>query len=358
MKTNLRKIDFQNQVLFTGLDVHQKTWHATLLIGEVQKSQSFERNPEKFAEYLKKNYPGATYKLAYEAGCFGFWIKERMEPLGIETIVVNPADIPTTDKDNRQKTDKNDSKKIAWALRSGLLNGIYVPDKEAQEERDLLRRRSDLIKKSTRIKNQIKAKLKFYGIEYPERFEKSGTHWSKCFLQWLASIKFESSSMKFVMNSLLREIKFIREEILIVTKQLRSLLKSEKHAEDTRILKSIPGIGEIATATILLEIMDIKRFKTSNEFLSFVGLAPTEHSSGIKRQIGHLNRRCNASLRTVFIEAAWIAIRNDPALTLYFNNCLKRGTKTYAIVKVAKKLANRTRYVWLNQCEYSKGVAA
>jgi len=358
MKTKLRKIDYTNQVLFIGLDVHQKTWHATIIVGEIQRSLSFESSPEKFAKYLKKTYPGAICKVAYEAGCFGFWIKERLDALGLDTIVVNPADIPTSDKDQRQKTDKRDSKKIAWALRSGMLYGIYAPDKEAQEDRDLLRRRKDLVTKSTRIKNQIKAKLKFYGIEIPSRFDKLGTHWSKAFLLWLESLVFHSSSMKFVMESLLREIRFIRDEILIVTKQLRILLQKERYAENARIINTVPGLGLIAAANILLEIIDMHRFKTSNEFLSFVGLAPTEHSSGNSRRIGHLNRRCNASLRTIFIEAAWIAIRSDEALTLYYNNSLKRGTKTYAIIKVAKKLANRTRYVLLNKCEYSKGVAA
>jgi len=358
MKSKLIKIDFTNKKIIVGLDVHSKTWYATIIIEEVLTTKTFVADPKKLAEYLKTNYPLGDYIVGYEAGCFGFWIKEELEALGITVIVINPADIPTTDKDKKSKTDKIDSKKLALGIKSGLVKGIYAPDRQSQEYRGLSRRRQDITKKLTRVKNQIKATLKYYGIGYPDEYEDKQKHWSNNFIKWLATLKFKTSYGTEKMESYLRELLFLRTEKLNILRQLRKLSTEEKFKKECKILRSIPGIGIVSAIIFMTEIVEIGRFKSRDEFLSYIGLSPNEHSSGEKRKIGHMTKRCNHSLRTIFIESAWIAIRKDPALTNYYNETYKKTGKSKAIIKVAKKLAARARYILINNTEYVIGVAA
>jgi len=358
MERNLTKTDFSNKEIIVGLDVHQKNWQASIIVEEVMTRKAFIPDSKKFADYLKKNYPCGNYIVGYEAGCFGFWIKEQLEQEGIKTIVINPADIPTSDKDKKNKTDNIDSKKIALSIKGGMVKAIYAPSRESQEYRSLVRRRYDLRKKSTRAKNQIKGLLKYNGIKYPEEYEITTTHWSKKFLDWLSLLEFRTQYDNYLMTSLIRELTFIKEEIKIILKHLKELSKEEQFKEKVKILKGIPGIGFISAMTLLSEIIDIKRFNKRDEFLNYLGLSPSEHSSGEVRKIGHLTKRCNHTLRAILIESSWIAIRKDPALMLYYNDSYKKMGKAKAIIKVAKKLAARLRYLLINNAEYITGVAA
>jgi len=358
MKTEFTKADFKNQEIIIGLDVHMKTWHLTILVGMVLESKSFVPDPEKLAEYLHKNYPNGSYIAAYEAGCFGFWIKEELEKRGIRTMIINPADIPTTDKDKRTKTDKSDSRKIALAIRSGLIREIYAPEKEMQEMRTLSRRRYDCAKKITRIKNQIKALLKFYGTECIGDCYTTGINWTKRYIDWLSAIEFQTNDGKAAMESCLRELSFYNEEQIILLKKLKEAITKSNIDIYYNILRGVPGIGAITAITFLTEIGDIHRFSSKDKFISYLGLSPTEHSSGDSRKIGHMTKRCNTILRQMLIESSWVAIKKDPALMNYYNATYIKIGKAKAIIKVAKKLAARIRYLLINKGEYIKGVAA
>jgi len=121
-------------------------------------------------------------------------------------------------------------------------------------------------------------------------------------------------------------------------------------------LTSTPGIGPLSALIILTEIADIHRFSSFRQLNSFVGLYPMEHSSGENVFMGKITTRSNEYLRKIFIEAAWVAVRQDPALMLTFNGWKKRMTPKRAIVKIARKLVNRLRYIWLNETLYEKGI--
>ncbi len=352
----LKKCDFSNQEIYVGLDVHYKTWHATILVGEVAAKYQCPADSKTLAAHLKNEYPNANFQAAYEAGGFGFYIKEQLDTLGIPTGVINPADIPTSNKDKVGKTDSRDSRKIAMSLKSGMLDPIYAPDKEDQQARSLLRRRDDLAGKTTRVKNQIKALLKFYGVVIPKDINTD--KWPKKFIEWLGTVRFETSEGTFNLASLLRELDFLEKEKKSVLQELQETMKKEKYNESYEIIKSIPGFGAIGAMNIVLEVFDINRFATQDQFSSYIGLAPMEHSSGERTYKGRMSWRFNRVLRTTFIEAAWVAIRTDPAMTQYYNNCMKKMIANKAIVKVARKLANRLRYLWKKKMRYVKSVVS
>ena len=136
-------VSFKGKDIFVGIDVHKRSWDIKILTAHTSQRQihKSEPSPEFVAQYLMKHYPGANFHCVYEAGFSGFWIQERMSQLGLNTIVVHPGDVPTTDKEKRFKNDRIDSSKLAMSLRSGQLMGIYVPSKQLQRDRSLVRQR-------------------------------------------------------------------------------------------------------------------------------------------------------------------------------------------------------------------------
>ncbi len=356
MKSNIKRISFKGEELYIGMDVHNKNWMISIVSKNLfLKRYSQEPDPSQLSKYLKKHYPEAAYKCVYEAGYSGFWIAEALQKEGIDCIIVNPADIPTTNKQKDQKTDKIDSKKLAELLRTGLLHGIYIPKAEELEDRSLLRSRSLLIRSQSATKNRIKAYLAFYGISVTD--EQLSRYWAKNYIEYLKSIKFIRSSGQAAFAVLLRQLDYLREEILHVTRKIRELAATEKYKDKIERLRSIPGIGIINALTILTEVSDVSRFSSANKFRGYIGLIPKEHTSGENTNRSEMSRRGNNRLKTMLIESAWVAIRTDPAMTLAFEELVKRLKKSKAIIRIARKLANRILHILVTDEEYVFSVA-
>lgn len=141
-----------------------------------------------------------------------------------------------------------------------------------------------------------------------------------------------------------------------MNRAIRSLANTDDYRNNVRILKTVPGVSVLTAMTLLTELYDISRFKTLDKLCSYVGLIPNTDSSGeTDRKTGMTGRR-NNHLRGILIESAWTAVRKDPALMMAFNELCKHMTKTNAIVRIARKLLNRIRYVLKNQQEYVPAV--
>lgn len=350
-------LDFNGEDIYVGIDVHKKNWKVTIQTDEVV-CRTFNQDPNVkiLSNYLKRNYPNANYYCAYEAGYSGFWIQQQLENENINCIVVNPADVPTTDKEKKQKTDKRDSRKIARSLKNGELVGIYVPDKHSLEERHLVRSRAMLVSDQTRNKNRIKSLLNFYGINYPENLKESTKHWSKRFYNWLQEVEFNTEYGKSNMQSLVNYSLHIREMILLKTREIRKLSKTEKYSNVVHLLGSVSGIGPLSSMIFATEIQDIRRFKNLDHQCSYIGLIPNTHSTGDKENIGKITNRGNKYLKNALIECAWMAIKYDPALLCAFKKLCKTMDPNKAIIRIARKLLSRIRYVLLNKKPYVMAV--
>ena len=172
METQSNKIDFNGQHIYAGFDVHLKNWRVTIMTEKLlHKTFSQPPKPKLLHQYLTMNFPGGIYHSAYEAGFCGYWIHYQLQGMGIESMVVHAADVPTTGKEKVLKDDKRDSIKIARSLRNGDLTSIHVLSKRTIEDRSLLRTRAMLVKDLTRYKNRIKSFLYFHGIEIPKAYE-------------------------------------------------------------------------------------------------------------------------------------------------------------------------------------------
>lgn len=350
MQKNTR-VDFTGQEIYVGLDTGKKSWKVCILTQELEhKTFSQPPQPGVLVSYLHRNFPGAKYRCVYEAGYFGFWIHDALRQEGVDCVVTHPADVPTKDKEKRNRNDQVDARKLARNLRNQELTPLYVPVRSALEDRSLIRTRAQMVKKRTRCKNQIKAFLSFYGFTIPDELVKS--HWSRYFINWLESLEFQQDSGKLALETLLNELKYLRQSIAHVTKQIRSLAKQEPYRTQVKLLASIPGISTLSAMILLTEIVDINRFKGLDELTSYVGLAPGEDSSGEQERTTGISHRRNAYLRGVLIECSWVAVRKDPALLMAFGKLSKHMPKNRAIVRIAKKLLNRIRYVLKHQEPY------
>ena len=358
MRAQGNKLDFNGQNIYVGIDVHLKSWSVTVLSeSSVLKKFRQDPQPEALHKFLVTNYPGATYHSVYEAGFSGFWTHNRLSELGIKNIVVNPADVPTMLKEKLRKTDAVDCNKLARGLRAGDLRGIYVPRAEILEIRSLIRLRNSIVKDTTREKNRIKSLLRFHGIEIPEQFTRHSIgNWSKRFLQWLGEVEMSTEYGRKTLDLHIEQFVRLRQMLLQETRAIRQLSRREPFAEPLCLLMTVPGIGITTGITLLTEIDDISRFKSADQLAAYVGLIPMCHSSGEKEGIGDITVRKHAILRCYLVEAAWIAIRKDPAMTVAYEEYKKRMNGNKAIVKIARKLVSRIFFVLKRKTEYVPGV--
>jgi transposase len=316
------------------------------------KTFSQPPKPEILFQYLQKNFPGGNYYSAYEAGFCGYWIHNQLLEMGINSIVVNPADVPTTGKERDQKNDPVDSRKLARSLKNGELKGIHVPTLKILEDRTLVRTRATLVKDITRYKNRIKSFLHFHGIELPEQFLKNKSYWSKRFIEWLDSIEMSEKSGKDSLVIIVTIVKNLRFILLETNRKIKTLSCTEAYKKNVELLRSVPGIGLITSMMLLTELGSIERFGNTDQLCRFVGFVPSMHQSGDNDKSGDLTKRGHSVLRGALIESSWIAARMDPALMKSYCEYCQRMEPNEAITRIAKKLLKRISYVLKNQKPY------
>jgi len=296
-------ISFANTHFFIGIDARLKNWKGTIRMGGIElKTFSMNPSPLELLAFLHNHYPDGIYHIVYEAGFCGFWALRIFRQHNIDCIIVNPADVPTTNKEKVNKSDPIDSRKLARTHENNELHSIYIPDTFHEELRALMRLRYHIIQSQTRIKNRIKG--------------------------------------------------------LLYLKQLRKEVQHPDIAPIMKALQGVPGVAFITAMYLYTEIMDMNRFANDNHLVSFVGLVPSTQTSDENVYVNGISVRQNPFLRTMMIEAAWTAVREDPAMTLRFKELSKRMKSQDAIIRIAKKLLKRIRQLWLKQEEYVYALVA
>jgi len=356
-RKEVKTVSFKGQVFSIGLDVHRKNWSVSIVKGGMMlKTYSIEANVLALLSLLNKKYPDGEFEFCYEAGFSGFWLQRELTEAGYKCIVVNPADIPSTQKEKVTKSDTVDSRKLARELHNKQLYAIYVPCVEEEAYRDIYRYRVATVKKQTAVKNQIKSFLNKYGIEVGKDFE--GKKWTKKFIKWLGGVRFSHKYSRIAFDNYLEDLDYISTKVINITKELSSLLKANKYTCNIhRILRSNPGIGVACSIALVAEIWDMNRFKNDDSFCCYLGLIPMTKNTGDKEYSMGITFRHKKKLRWMIIESSWVAIREDPALLLRYEELKKRMSGNKAIIRIAKKLVRRIRHLWLNNEEYVKGVA-
>jgi transposase len=356
MQTQItKKIDFKDKDLFIGLDVHKKSWSVTIVVDGIEhRTFTQPPDPHLLHNYLQRMFPGGIYNSAYEAGFCGYGIHRELNSLGIKNIVINAADIPTSQKDKLQKRDPVDSRKIARSLEKGSLRGIHIFNRELEELRSLNRTRFYLMRDLRRSKCRIKSFLQYYGVSIPPEFDNN--QWTLKFVSWLNQVKMQTMSGQDAFSNLIRSYEYHRSQLLTLSRQIRQRIR-EYDNELYSLLKTISGIGPLTSSALITELGEINRFPHIDHLGSFVGLIPRVRESGETVHTGGITFRCNTFLRTLLIESSWQAIRKDPSLMQYYQRHVINNKGHKVIIKVARKLLNRIRYVMKNRQPYVTGVA-
>lgn len=347
----ITKLSFAGERIFCGIDVHKLNWRVNIRSEEFELEDYSQQSDEAvLLAHLRKNYPDAEYELVYEAGFSGFSLQRSLQSKGIKCLVVNAADVPSSDKDKRRKSDCIDARKLSKALENGLLKGVFVPQLEMEHIRTLVRQRDRLVQDQIRCKSRIKHLLLFSGLKVEE-----GSCWSGRYIKRLEELDCGDIPLRQALDLALQEYQAIRTLTFQATGQLRKLSQQVSCAKIVSLLRSIPGIGPINAMVILSEIQDIARFKTLDKLCGYAGIVPDLHGSGEEQNVRGITRRSNCYLREAIVESSWSLIRRDPAMLMSYKQYCKRMHPNKAIIKIARHLLNRIRYVWLKEVPYQRG---
>jgi len=328
--------------LFIGIDLHKARWHVTIRSADVELFCGSISGEWEALRRLLDRYEGNRIQAVYEAGCFGFWLYDRLAEHGVECFVTPPSLVPQ-EYGNRVKTDRRDSRKLSSLLAKGLLKRVWVPSQEERYHRQVVRRRQ-LVRDRVRTQNRIKSELQFYGISLPT----PKGRWTHIYFDNLRRIRFGNRWMQHSFNRLLEQYELLSELIDKQTKVLRDLAKTESYCKRVEILSSIPGIGVITAMEILLKLQDVARFRRADQLAAYVGLTPSQYTSADKVRMGRITGIGKDSVRTTLVESSWWLIRKDKAMRIKYEKIKARAGAKRAIVAVARILILRIRRMILD----------
>jgi transposase len=348
-------INYSGKSIYVGIDMHKNDWQiATKHEGITLGNHRMTGNSQNLIDHLYRRYPGGSFKCVYESCAWGFNLQQELTAAGMECIVIHAADLPTTNKERLNKTDQVDARRLAEHYENGSLKAIHVPTKKLQKQRSLVRLRKQTVKDLTRVRNRLKSALKFHGIDIPKRF--ANAHWSNNFMQWVKQESMADELLQDTLDFMLDQIGFQRDLLLKIERKIRKLMRSDAYITQSRLATSVPGIGPVTAAQFLLEIGDVRRFANFDKLNNYIGFYPGSHDSGDSQRNTGITMRRHNTLRAAFIEAAWAAIRTDPAMLEAYKELTKRMQGNKAIIRIARKLLRRLRRVLLTGIEYQKGV--
>mgnify|MGYP000609051771 FL=1 len=336
--------DYTEKTIFIGVDVHKKTYAlAAICDGVLVKRDTIKADPQVLITYLKKRFGTGTIKTAYEAGFCGFYLHRALEAAEIKNIVVHAAAIEVSN--DRVKTDKRDSLKIAIHLSQGRLKGIHVPTVEREDQRTITRLRDTFCRERTRITCQIKSLLYLHGF-IPADDKKRASE------KWINSLsKYEMTpGVKFAIEKFVTMWIEFNQKIKEIDIELKSQAIKDR-ATDV-VYQSAPGIGPTSARILANELGDLQQFENERQLSSFVGVTPSEHSSGEHVRQGHITKQGKPILRKILVQAAWTAIRYDKELRFVYNRIATRAGCKRAIIAIARKLIGRIRACFVKETLY------
>jgi transposase len=338
----------KGKAVFCGIDIHKHFWNLCYYCDKVilEKTRIIG-TAENLISHTRKQYHSArSVEFVYEAGFSGFHLYRSLRAAGFRCTVTAPNRMPSYN--DKVKTDKKDSEKLARFMASGLLKAVYVPPLSVEAGRQFMRLRRSYQQKLSTLKNQISSHLRLFGIMYT-----GGSKWTRKHLVWLEHLEFAEPMLRRILDRYLETYGFLQGQVTSMTRQIRELSQSASYKANYDRLVSCKGIGLITAMTLLLEAHDVSRFSSAERFASYLGLTPGQHSSGEHVRLGHITREGNAHIRHVLVECAWTVIRYDASLRAKYHRIKAKGPNgKKAIVAVARTLAGRLRHCLLNEEHY------
>jgi transposase len=294
----------KNHSIFIGMDVHKNSIDIAIADqgrkGQVRHYGKIDGTLSALDKVVRKLVStGSQLHFVYEAGPCGYQIYRHLTAQGFDCAVVAPSRIPKP-SGNQIKNDRRDAMTLARLHRAGELTAVYVPRAEDEALRDLTRAREDAKGDEKSSKQRLLSFLLRHGIRYS-----GGSPWSKAHMRWLSDIKMPHRSQQVVLQEYIGTVNQCKDRVQRLTEQIQQLLPEWQLFPIVQALQGMRGVSTIVAATTVAEIGDLKRFHTPGDLMSYLGLVPSEHSSGPKTKRGSITKAGNGHVRRVLTEAAW-----------------------------------------------------
>ena len=293
-----------SKTLYVGLDVHKDAIAVAyapedrgtevLSLGSIGTRQS---DIDKLIRKLQSK--GATLVFVYEAGPCGYWLYRYLTGKGLSCHVVAPSLIPRKLGD-RVKTDRRDAITLARLMRSGDLSAIYVPEREDEALRDLSRSREDAMQDLKRSKRRLKSFLLRQDIRYAGR-----ANWNAAHLRWLAAVVCPTAAQQIVFQEYVRAVTEQQERLVRLEHELHEAVKSWRLYPVVEAIQALRGVELTSAVIVMTELGDLTRFDSPRQLMSYLGLTPSEYSSGARRRQGGITKAGNSHARRALVEGAW-----------------------------------------------------
>ena len=301
----------KDTIKYVGLDVSKEKISVAIAEEGREAPRYYGMIPhslEAIKKLVKKLGDKKQIKVCYEAGPTGYPLYRFFLSLGIECFVIAPSLIPSKPGE-RIKTDRRDAVRLAQLFRAGELTSIYVPTEDDEALRDLVRAREDAKEDELRAKHRLTKFLLRHNIKPPTDVRK----WTLKYREWLNKLKFTRSTSRIVFQEYYYQLQEIEQRIKRLEKEIDIQATEGLHAPVIQALQSLRGVATITATSLVAEIGSFKRFTSAKQFMSYVGLIPSEYSSGESRRQGKITKTGNKHVRRLLIEAAW-SYRYQPAV--------------------------------------------
>jgi transposase len=288
--------------LWVGLDVHKLSIVAATLSPRGGKSEvcRIETTEKAIRRFIDRVGGPTGLAVCYEAGPGGFALWRLLTRLGVACDVVAPSLVPVRAGD-RVKTDRRDAKKLVSLYRAGLLRFVCPPTEELEGLRDLLRARDDLRCARTAARHRVLKQL----LRYGRIFREGKTAWTKAHRAWIARQRLDDPLAQRALEQLLAHLDGIERQLDALDAELGEIARSDRWAGQVEILARFRGINTITALGLIAEIGDFARFGHPRELASWLGITPSEYSSGDQQHRGHITKAGNQHARRLLVEASW-----------------------------------------------------
>lgn len=286
-----------------ALDIHRESITVAIAEGSRKAPRLYGTIPstgEALSKLAAKLAGRSTsLRFCYEAGPCGYGAYRQLTAMGHACMVVAPSLIPRRPGE-RIKTDRRDAVALARLHRNGELTAVWVPDEEQEAMRDLERCREDMKHAERRVRQRLNSFLQRHGRLYSGR-----SRWTQAHFRWLETQRFDHPAQQIVFQEYVDAVQDAQARVKGLDQELRQALEGWSLEPETRGMMALRGVDTLTAVTTMAELGDITRFDSPRQLMAFVGLVPSEHSSGTHRQRGAITKAGNAHVRRILAEAAW-----------------------------------------------------